>query len=288
MPHLTIQAPLLLAPAGSLEAVAAVLSAGADAVYVGVGGWGRGGARSGLGPPEFAKAAAACRKAGAFLQAAVNVVPSSAEIPAFLERLGAVRDAGAESAILNDPGIIALVRRRFPDWRITASVGLSTLNPADALFLRELGADAVVLPAAVPREDIPAIKRASGLGIEVFAFCRPEFIIHGKCSLAGYARNAPPPGGEGRGGRSFAGTPSSAKRGGRCFTVCRAWPLPRTPHAIEGSLLPWIAAGVDAFKIEGRDLPPEKAAGLVASVRRRLDLSLRNGGSALPPSSRTG
>jgi putative protease len=46
---------LLLAPGGSPEAVAAALDAGADAVYVGLRGWSRGGARSELEWPEEAR-----------------------------------------------------------------------------------------------------------------------------------------------------------------------------------------------------------------------------------------
>ena len=48
--------PVLLAPAGSREAVAAALDAGADAVYVGLKGWSRGGARRELDWDELAAA----------------------------------------------------------------------------------------------------------------------------------------------------------------------------------------------------------------------------------------
>ncbi|MGE5664615.1 MAG: hypothetical protein ACM31I_09830, partial [Deltaproteobacteria bacterium] len=53
--------PILLAPAGSGAAVAAVLAAGADAVYAGAGAWGRGGARTGLAEAEIFAAVAECR-----------------------------------------------------------------------------------------------------------------------------------------------------------------------------------------------------------------------------------
>lgn len=250
--------PILLAPAGSLPAVGAALSAGADAVYVGVRSLSRGG-RTGLPLETVGAAVSACRRAGARLHAAVNAIPSPGALPAFLSSLRRLRDAGIDEVILNDPGMIALVRREFTDWPICASVGLSVLNPEDARAYRELGVDAVVLPSAVRPEEIPAIKRASGLRIEVFAHCRPEFLLHGKCGLTGYAL-------AGAGG----GT-ASAKRGGSCHLVCRNLPVPRGERSLADELPVWIAAGADVFKIEGRELPPPAVAALTARFRERLD-----------------
>jgi len=250
--------PILLAPAGSLPSVEAALSAGADAVYVGVRSLSRGG-RTGLSPEAVGAAVSACRRAGARLHAAINAIPSSGELPAFLASLHRLRDAGIDEVILNDPGVIALARREFPGWPICASVGLSVLNPEDARAYRDLGADAVVLPSAVRPEEIPPIKKASGLRIEIFAHCRPEFLLHGKCGLTGYVVE---------GGRD--GT-ASAKRGGSCRLVCRNLPVPCAAHSLEDDLPLWIASGVDIFKIEGRELSPPAVAALVAHFRRRLD-----------------
>src|SRR5512135_989474 len=178
--------PILLAPAGSLPAVEAALSAGADAVYVGVRSLSRGG-RTGISPEAVGPAVSACRRAGARLHAAINAIPSSRDLPAFLASLHRLRDAGVDEVILNDPGVIALVRREIPRWPLCASVGLSVLNPEDARAYRDLGADAVVLPSAVRPGEIPLIKKASGLRVEVFAYCRPEFLLHVKCGVTGYA-----------------------------------------------------------------------------------------------------
>jgi putative protease len=164
-----------------------------------------------------------------------------------------------DEVILNDPGVIALVRREIPRWPICASVGLSVLNPEDARAYRDLGVDAVVLPSAVRPGEIPFIKKASGLRIEVFAHCRPEFLLHGKCGLTGYVV-------EGNGG----GT-ASAKRGGSCRLVCRNLPVPAAPHSLEDELPVWIAAGADVFKIEGRELSPQAVAALVTRFRRKMD-----------------
>jgi len=250
--------PILLAPAGSLPAVEAALSAGADAVYVGVRSLSRGG-RTGLSPEAVGAAVSACRQGGARLHAAINAIPSSGELPAFLASLRRLLDGGVDEVILNDPGVIALARREFPGWPVCASVGLSVLNPEDARAYRDLGVDAIVLPSAVRPEEIPLIKKASGLRIEVFAYCRPEFLLHGKCGLTGYVVE------------EEGGGTASAKRGGSCRLVCRNLPVPAAPHSLEDELPVWIAAGADVFKIEGRELSAPAVAALVTRFRRKLD-----------------
>ena len=45
------------------------------------------------------------------LHAAVNAIPSSGELPAFLASLRRLLDEGTDEVILNDPGVIALARR---------------------------------------------------------------------------------------------------------------------------------------------------------------------------------
>ena len=250
--------PILLAPAGSLPAAGAALSAGADAVYAGVRTLSRGG-RTGLPAGEVAAVAAACRRAGARFHAAVNAVPPADGVGPFLAAVRRLRDEGVDEVILNDPGVISLVRGEFPELSICASVGLTAVNPEDARAYRELGADAIVLPSAVLPVEVPAIREASGLRIEVFAWCRAEFLLHGKCGLTGYAA-------EGAGGALV-----SPKRGGSCRLVCRGLPVPREPRSLEGEFSRWVAAGVDVFKLEGRDLSPGAVAVLVGRLRRKLD-----------------
>ena len=87
--------PLLLAPAGSREAVRAALDAGADAVYVGLEGWSRGGARRELGWDELV---AAQREVGLGRTEASrsrsNTIPKPEERARLFERIPALLDLG--------------------------------------------------------------------------------------------------------------------------------------------------------------------------------------------------
>lgn len=267
----------MLAPAGRPEAVSALLAAGADALYAGVRGWSRGGRGVGMTPDEIGETAGRCREAGAGLAVALNVIPGAGELSAFLSTVRRLADDGVSGVILSDPGVIRRVRAEFPSLAITASVGLSTVNPSDAAFCREIGAEAIVLPTAVAPEEIPPIKAASGLRVEVFVRCRPEILLQGKCALSGYAREAAPA--PERPGAAPSGTAASAKRSGRCFLACRALPLSAAEHSIEGELPRWIACGADTFKVEGRELPLSRMREIVSRIRRKLDAAA----AAAPP-----
>ena len=55
---------------------------------------------------------------------------------------------------MNDVGILSALGRRYPELRLTASIGCGAQTVADVAFFRDLGAHAVVLPGTVePRGD---------------------------------------------------------------------------------------------------------------------------------------
>jgi putative protease len=90
---------LLLAPGGSPEAVVAALDAGADAVYVGLRGWSRGGARSELEWPEIAAAARLADARGAELQVALNTIPRPREEARFRASVPRLLDVGVRTLL---------------------------------------------------------------------------------------------------------------------------------------------------------------------------------------------
>ena len=148
---------VLLAPAGSPEAVLTALHAGADAVYVGLKGWSRGGARGELTWGELADSQHRAASLGRELQVALNIIPRPEERARLFERVPALLDLGIQSLIVNDIGVLAALWRGFPTLRLTASIGCGAQTVADVAFFRELGADAVVLPGTVGPEEMREI-----------------------------------------------------------------------------------------------------------------------------------
>ncbi|MGH7423895.1 MAG: peptidase U32 family protein, partial [Candidatus Methylomirabilales bacterium] len=157
----------LLAPAGSVEAAKAGLEAGADAVYVGLKGWSRGGARGELTPVELQEVLILARKRGATVELALNTIPRRHEVDFLLEHLAEVREWGIAGVIINDPGIIARIHRRYPDLPLTASIGCGAINVDDVALLEEIGASCIVLPGTLHPAEIAEIRPHAKARIEV-------------------------------------------------------------------------------------------------------------------------
>lgn len=275
---------LLLAPAGSPEALEAALAAGADLVYVGLKGWSRGGARGELDWQELGDAVGRAGARGVEVQLCLNTIPKARERAALLDHIPRVMALGIRTLIVNDIGILGALRARYPSLHLTASVGCGAQNEADVAFFRDAGASAVVLAGTVGPEEAAACVAVGGIAVEIMLHMVEEFVLLGRCSMPSYVHLRPTamPGG-------LAGVTrqtGSMKRGGvgACYKICQEpWHLEDGHGHRETQMLPsrqisrmgdvpaYVAAGVRVLKLQGRSLPPELLGPLVAGYRRALD-----------------
>lgn len=275
---------ILLAPAGSVRAAQASLEAGADAIYLGLRGWSRGGARGEVTPEELHEVLDLARTKGGGVQLALNTIPRGREIDFLIDRLREVTRWGIEGIILNDPGVLARIHACFPDLPLTASIGCGALNRDDVALLEEIGASCVVLPGTLNPEEIAEIRSHVKARIEVMIHMVEEFHQLGKCWMPSYYRTNPasmpemPADGERLTG--------SIKRGGAgvCFKVCQQpWGLYVNAQKKGERILParqvsrarevaaYLEAGVDVIKLQGRSLSPELLFSLVRGFRMAID-----------------
>jgi U32 family peptidase len=302
--------PVLLAPAGSLRAALAAFDAGADAVYVGLKGWSRGGARRELEWEELEAARQKAAAAGRRLQVAINTIPKPAERVRLFRHIPLLLKAGIDEVIVNDIGVLAALKRRFPLLRVTAGIGCGAQTVADVAFLRDARADAVVLPGTVSPEEMREIKTVRGIAVEIMIHMVEEFVLLGKCWMPSYAHWKPSPlpsrslpesrdseeAPEGAlGGLRQTG---SMKRGGvgACFRICQQpWELYAGGRLVDSRLFPsrqisrvsdvraYSDAGVDVFKLQGRSLPVELLVPLVRRYREAIDSRADRTGDHAPP-----
>jgi putative protease len=273
--------------------VLAALEARADAVYVGLKGWSRGGARGELTWEELAWARRQVGNAGRELQVALNTIPLPHERSKLFQQIPALLDLGIRSLIVNDIGILATLRGRFPALRLTASIGCGARTVADVAFFRDLGASAVVLPGTVGPDEVREIAGVRGILVEVMVHMVEEFILLGKCWMPSYVHLKPSPvspdapagsvpEGTGPGLRQTG----SMKRGGvgACFKVCQQpWDLydeegwrdarrfPSRQISRVADVSAYLEAGAHVLKLQGRSLPPDQLAALVRPFREALD-----------------
>jgi putative protease len=284
---------ILLAPAGSLDAAARALEAGADAIYVGLKGWSRGGARGELDGEELRTCLALARERAKAVQLALNIIPKPRERRRLLDELGELAKLGLHAVIVNDLGVLRDIRRELPDLAITVSVGCGALNGDDVLFYQDLGASAVVLPGYLEPREIADIKAKSSIALELMLHMVEEFLQLGKCWMPSYyhfaavERIQPAP--------RLAG---SVKRGGvgTCFRICQQpWKLLREGVEVDDRVLPsrqisrlaelgeFLEAGVDVIKIQGRSLSADMVGTITGRYRSALDAWQRGGAADCTP-----
>lgn len=285
--------PILLAPAGSLAAAQAALDAGADAIYVGLKGWSRGGPRSELTSPALQDVLVAAHAQGRHVQVALNTIPRQAEQQALVAKAGDLLGWGIDGVIVNDAGLLAELRSRYPRLGLTASIGCAVMNEADVAFYRDLGADAVVLPGTMMPDEIAAFAQVPDVLIEVMSHMVQEFMLLGRCWMPRYCQLNPTlPASQPKSENRLLG---SVKRGGAgvCFKVCeQPWKLYRGERCVASRLLPsrqisaindladLLNAGVDVVKLQGRGLAADLLAPLVRRYRLTIDAWIR--GESLP------
>jgi len=276
---------IMMAPGGTPEMARAVIDEGADAVYVGVIGWSRRGAQDELNDDQIRETIDYAAARGKEVRIVVNTLPSSIELPMFLERVQRYAGWGARGFMISDVGAMRMVKEALPNVHIHTSVGCGITNYEDVKFLGDIGASYVVLPYRLTVEEIREIKRHGKAGIEVFLFKTPSGgkICPGKCNMSSYFSFRRWLDAEGK--DHFFG---SASRGGDCLRVCQTeWkfnvndididaPMTiKTNPALWLEELPdYLAAGVDCLKVPGRDRSTPLVRDITRVYRRAVDLIL--------------
>ncbi len=258
-----MEKPEILAPAGSMEALKAALSAGADAVYM---GGSRFGARAYAENPDTDEMLEAIRYVHLRrkrLYLTVNTLVKEQEFGALYEFLAPYYSAGLDAAIVQDVGVLRFLAKEFPDLSLHASTQM-TLTAANGIRLFDDYPVTRLVPArelSIP--EIRSICQKSGKEVEIFVHGALCYCYSGQCLMSSMI-----------GGRSG--------NRGRCAQPCRmeyesdeaGKKYLLSPKDLCGlSLLPeLINTGAASFKIEGRMKRPEYAAAVTAAYRKFTDL----------------
>ena len=86
-----------------------------------------------------------------------------------------------------DPGLIMLVRERWPDMPVHLSVQANTVNAAGVRFWQSVGVSRVILSRELSLDEVAEIRDAcTDMELEVFVHGALCIAYSGRCLLSGY------------------------------------------------------------------------------------------------------
>lgn len=268
----------LLAPAGSLKTLKAVIHAGADAVYLGGSMFGARAYANNFNEEELLEAIRFGHIHGRKIILAVNTLLKEYELGQLYDYLHPYYETGLDAVIVQDMGVMEFIKTHFPNLPIHTSTQMTITNVDGARLLKEQGVERVVTAREMSLEEIQRIHDEVGVELESFIHGALCYCYSGQCLFSSII-----------GGRSG--------NRGRCAQPCRlSYEVLQGEKSLTGHhatpilslkdmcTLPFLYEladhGVYSFKIEGRMKTPEYAAGVVSIYRKYMDSYLD--GSRIP------
>jgi len=264
--------PELLAPAGDWEALRAAAANGADAVYFGLPRFNARHRATNFAPDELPKIIAFLHQRNVKAFVTLNTLIFSDELSDVAAYVLEIAAAGADAVIVQDLGLVRLIKRLVPTFPVHASTQMTLTEPRGIAFARKLGVERVVLARELSLDNIRQVTAATDMPVEVFIHGALCVAYSGQCLTS-----------EALGGRS-------ANRG-QCAQACRLpyemladgkpvdlgdrayllSPQDLAAHDLIGEL---TAAGVVSFKIEGRLKQASYVAATTQTYRGAIDAAV--------------
>ncbi len=250
----------ILAPAGAFEQLKAAVYAGADAVYLGYGGFNaRRNARN-FSLEELKEAVTFCHARNVKVHATVNTLAFDSELPAVYQTLKELADVSVDAVIVQDLGIAKIIRESFPHLTMHASTQMTVHNLSGVKLLKQLGFKRAVLSRELTLNEIKKITEEADIETEVFIHGALCMCMSGGCYLS-----------------SLLGQRSGNR--GLCAQPCR---LDFKVNGRDNALslkdmchIPYLnalkEAGVASFKIEGRMKRSEYVYKAVSACKDQLE-----------------
>ena len=252
----------LLAPAGSMDALRAAVQSGANAVYLGSGPFNARQNAKNFSLDELPDAVRYCHVRGVQVHLTLNTLVTDRELEQAAQTITAAVRAGVDAFIVQDLGLVSLLRQMAPEVPLHASTQMSIHSLDGVLRAAAMGMSRVVLARELSREEIAYICRNSPIEIEVF--------VHGALCMC-YS------------GQCYFSAAVGARSGnrGQCAQPCRLpygygrfedkYPLSLKDNCLIASMEELARMGVASVKIEGRMKRPEYVAVATRLYREAID-----------------
>ena len=172
----------ILAPAGGFDSVIAAVHSGADAVYIGAKQFSARASAHNFDAEELRECVRYCHVRGVKVHLALNTLIFDDEMPAALELVKTAACAEIDALIVQDLGLVSLIKKSVPDLPLHASTQLSVHTPYGAKALYEMGFERVVLSRELSLSEIREIHEfVPEVELEVFVHGALCMCLSGQC-----------------------------------------------------------------------------------------------------------
>ena len=255
----------LLSPAGNFECLVWAVRAGADAVYIGGASFSARRNAKNFTDEEIAAACDFCHLHGTKLYVAVNILIKEAELKDALLYTKKLIEFGVDGIIIQDLGLLSLVRKQSPEIFINASTQM-TIGSYEAVELaKKLGANRVVLARELGLKEIKSIKEKTDIELETFVHGALCMSWSGQCLISSVI-------GGRSGNRGLCAQPCRLNytliKDGK--EVSKNMPLLSPKDICLADNLKELDGLSDSLKIEGRMKSPEYTAAVTALYKKAI------------------
>ncbi len=183
----TITAPELLSPAGSLKHLHYAFAYGADAVYAGQPRYSLRARNNEFKHDQLIEGIGEARRQNKKFYVASNLSPHNDKLRSYIRDMEPIIEMKPDAIIMADPGLIMMVREKWPDMPVHLSVQANAVNWATVKFWHQFGVSRVILSRELSIEEIQEIaERCPEVELEVFVHGALCIAYSGRCLLSGY------------------------------------------------------------------------------------------------------
>ena len=261
----------LLAPAGSPEVLTIAINAGADAVYIAGQNYGARAYAKNFTMEEIEKAVEYVHLNGSKIHVTVNTLVNNFEIVDVLQYLFKLYKIGVDAVIVQDFGLIWLLKTFIPDLEVHASTQMGLNNYSSIKWAGKNNIKRVVLPREVTLSQIKQInaqleKDNIDMDIEVFGHGALCYCVSGKCYMSSYNSGR-------SGNRGACAQPCRReyRLKYRGYNIGNGYLLSTHDLATYDNLEAISNAGVKSLKLEGRMKSGDYIGTIVNSYRNLID-----------------
>ena len=261
----------LLAPAGSYEVLVIAVNAGADAVYFAGQNYGARAFAKNFTLEEIEKAVNYAHLNSVKVHVTVNTLVNNFEIIDVINYLFKLYQIGVDAVIVQDFGIIQLLKTLIPDLEVHASTQMALSNYTAMKWAYENNIKRIVLPREKSIDDISKIhnqleKDNMDLELEAFGHGALCYCVSGNCYISSYNSGR-------SGNRGACAQPCRReyRLKYRGYNIGNGFLLSTHDLATYDNIKAISDAGITSLKLEGRMKSGDYIGTIVNSYRNIID-----------------